>query len=201
MSAAVTTSMAKSKPTQDDDVELPRHHIARLFRCTVVGVAFGSVLGILAPVSPIFRRTFREDPKGYRVVFHSAVASFIGSTLFYARWVDWGLSDPSWGPWLTPLHAQIPALGAYLGCQLSFPGLVVLSHEPTWKIAWYEYTRLTLKMMVAFYRVHPPVIAVVAAVFGVLFYPLNQRKRAWTVEEEKARLRSKRLLESSSVST
>jgi hypothetical protein len=186
-------SSDSSPPSADEEqIVLPKYRLSRLVRCAIVGACFGSLCGVLTPVSPLFRRAFHEDKFGYRVVIHGALMSSVGSSLAYARWVDWGLTDPSFMPWMSPLHAQIPGTGAFFACQLSFPGLFTCMFEPSLKIALYEYARLTLKVFVAYHRIHIPVFIALSTMLGTIMYPLNRRKATWSAEEEIAAIRKRR---------
>jgi hypothetical protein len=161
--------------------EAPRTYpVARIARCACVGVMFGTFMGVMTPISPLFRRTFQEDKMGHRLVIHAATASLIASGWTYGRYIDWGTNDPSFFPWMTPFHAPLCGMASYLACSLTYPGIFVFMNEPTLKIALYEYVRLSLKMIVAFHKVHIPAVLGLSVFLGTILYPWNRRKRSWT---------------------
>ena len=147
-------------------------------RSSVVGMFFGTIVGLSVPVSPIFRRTFERNIYNTRVIANFAVVGFVSAAGSYALWSDNAPRDsnklsPQYRSVLSPLTQ---GAACWFAGHLWYPGRFVICYEE--KNALLEAGRLCLKAMLAFHRIHLPYMLGWSFAFGMMCKPFRSGVRA-----------------------
>lgn len=161
-------------------------------RLSIVGAAYGLMLGGLATLSPLVRLSLNENnfkQLAPRVMSDFFTVNFFVGSASYAWFIERKHADnrhvrDGFLPYLGPITAQIPSVCCLLGSHCFYPGMWAVFNEKTWRDRCREGARLTCKTLVAFSSWHVPGVVGVGVVIGCAMFPSKwSKQRRWNRDQ------------------